>query len=212
MNAQGHVPSVPPRLAQWIDVLPVPVMLLDHRGRTLSINQAWEESATAGGLISPTDHRGIDHLHDLETGKGFAYASARDLAAGLRSVLEGKQEHCTVLYDLDDGAAWEAVVHRIPDFSVVAELEHVTGLWAACFTPDGTRLATGGDDGVIRVFDTVTWDLVFELRGHETYVHALKFSPDGTQLASGSGDGTIRLWRSSTGDLRRGGVRKGDTE
>lgn len=125
MNAQGHVPSVPPSLAQWIDVLPVPVMLLDRRGRILSINQAWEESATPGGLMSPQDHRGKDHLHDLETGKGFAYDSARDLAAGLRSVLAGKQQQCTVLYDLDEGASWEAVVHRMDDDPVAAVLVHV---------------------------------------------------------------------------------------
>lgn len=125
MNTHGRVPTVPPSLAQWIDVLPVPVMLLDHKGRVLSLNQAWEEAATPGGLMASSDRRGADHVHELETGKGFAYHSGRDLANGIRSVLSGKQEHCTVLYDLDEGGSWEAVVHRMDDAPVAAVLVHL---------------------------------------------------------------------------------------
>ncbi|MGB1586184.1 MAG: hypothetical protein ACPHID_03965 [Thermoplasmatota archaeon] len=121
MNRQ--VANLPPHLAQWIDSLPVPVMLLDRRGRTLCINQAWQEAAVPGGLMAPTDHRGADHLHELETGKGFAYEAARDLAAGLRAVLEG-QDHCTVLYEIHD-QAWEAVIHQLDDAPVAAALVHI---------------------------------------------------------------------------------------
>jgi WD40 repeat protein len=70
------------------------------------------------------------------------------------------------------------------------------GRTAMCvdFHPDGTRLASGGNDNAILLWDTSTWEPVLELRGHESYVKSLVFSPDGSQLASGSGDHTVRIW------------------
>ena len=71
------------------------------------------------------------------------------------------------------------------------------GAW---FSPDGTRVATGGDDGTIRVHDAATGDELLVLRGHRAYVFSLRFSPDGATIASASGDNTARLW--STVPLR----------
>ena len=55
-------------------------------------------------------------------------------------------------------------------------------------------MATGGDDGTIRVHDCATGDELLVLRGHKAYVFALRFSPDGSTIASASGDNTARLW------------------
>ncbi|MGK0219990.1 MAG: serine/threonine protein kinase/WD40 repeat protein [Planctomycetota bacterium] len=71
---------------------------------------------------------------------------------------------------------------------------HGNSAYCVEFHPDGTRLATGGNDSVIRLWDTATWEPVLELRGHTSYVKTVVFSPDGTQLASGSGDLTVRIW------------------
>jgi serine/threonine protein kinase/WD40 repeat protein len=62
------------------------------------------------------------------------------------------------------------------------------------FHPDGTRLASGGNDNTVVLWDTTTWEPVLELRGHSSYVKTVVFSPDGTQLASGSGDLTAMIW------------------
>ena len=70
-----------------------------------------------------------------------------------------------------------------------------TGLvYSLVFHPDGSRLASGGNDGTIRLWDTRRWQQVLELREHESYVKGLAFHPDGSQLASASGDSTVRLW------------------
>lgn len=86
---------------------------------------------------------------------------------------------------------------------VVSLLAHDEHVYCVAFHPDGSRIASGGNDNTIRLWDTATWEPVFELHGHTSYVMALDFSPDGTQLASGSGDLTVRIWDSMPRSERR---------
>lgn len=73
---------------------------------------------------------------------------------------------------------------------------HYGAVRAVAFHPDGTLLASGGDDDSIRLwqFNVDQWGEHQLLRGHTGAVMAIAFSPDGQLLASGSADHTIRLW------------------
>jgi hypothetical protein len=71
---------------------------------------------------------------------------------------------------------------------------HTDEVFAVAFHPDGTRLATGGRDGAVWLWDLKRGEEVARLPGHIAYIWSLAFSPDGTTLVSGSGDSTVRLW------------------
>ena len=60
-------------------------------------------------------------------------------------------------------------------------------------SPDGARVASAGDDGVIRVTPAEGGDSL-QLVGHTDAVLDLAWSPDGTSLASAGMDGTVRVW------------------
>jgi WD40 repeat protein/serine/threonine protein kinase len=59
--------------------------------------------------------------------------------------------------------------------------------------PKGDRLAVGGGDGTVKVWDSDGQELA-TLTGHSDAVNAVAFSPDGQSLASASSDGTVKLW------------------
>lgn len=68
-------------------------------------------------------------------------------------------------------------------------------------TPDGKTLASGGDDGTIRLWNLQTGELKKTFKGHKSAVSVLVFSPDGQTLATGSADESIKLWNLQTGGL-----------
>ena len=75
---------------------------------------------------------------------------------------------------------------------------HVSRVLAIDFSPDGTRLATGGGDpsrsGEVLLWDLASGDRVAEFPElHSDTVFGLRFSPDGTHLATASADRFLKV-------------------
>jgi WD40 repeat protein len=65
-------------------------------------------------------------------------------------------------------------------------------------SPDGQLVASGHDDGAIRLWDTQTATEIRACQGHQGAVLSVAFSPDGATLASGADDKSVRLWDTQT--------------
>lgn len=96
-------------------------------------------------------------------------------------------------------------VNRKPEESLIKTLdENTKSVKSIHFSPNGQLLASGSEDGNVRVWDLTEFNekapVVEELdvlSGHNSGVKSVCFSPDGKWLASGSKDQTIYLWQVS---------------
>src|SRR5262249_5575327 len=70
---------------------------------------------------------------------------------------------------------------------------------SVAFAPDGKRLATGGRNGRVKLWDVTTLEQRADLKGHTGPVYSITFNRDGRVLASGGADGLVNLWDPTTG-------------
>ena len=70
------------------------------------------------------------------------------------------------------------------------------------FDKEGSRVASGSEDGKARVWDVKSKELVGSVLGHKAFVRSVALSPDGKLLATGSGDTVVRLWKLEDGENR----------
>ncbi|MEU9477323.1 TIR domain-containing protein [Streptomyces sp. NPDC048191] len=174
-----------------------------HSGRVYTL-----DFHPGGTLLVSGDTEGEVRLWDLDAGR----------SAGLLGGCRGAVYQ--VLFDPDGtllAAGDSAGVVRLwrigPEADPVAvplnrqPSEHRGSVWVVKFRPPGDTpaqapgalLVTGGNDGVVRLWEPATGQGRRILRGHGRRIGTLSFSADGALLAAGGNDGVVRVWHSGSG-------------
>ncbi len=76
---------------------------------------------------------------------------------------------------------------------------HPAAVTDARFSSDGRYLLTASRDGVARLWDIASGEVITAFRGHLGQVTSAAFSPTGGQIATASTDRTARIWNLDTG-------------
>ena len=112
--------------------------------------------------------------------------------------------HPITIYVVDaagNAAARYVTLVEISPYHIVSLSGHRGAVNSVSFSPDGAILASGAQDGAIKLWDITArkgFATLYEPRGVvnsvRSPVNSVSFSPDGTILASGADDGTVKLW------------------
>ena len=73
-------------------------------------------------------------------------------------------------------------------------------IWTVRFSPNGKTVASGGDDGVVRVWDLENGKLRATLAGHNGNIRNCIYSNDGKKIITAGFDSTLRIWDAEKGE------------
>jgi len=71
------------------------------------------------------------------------------------------------------------------------------------FSPDRRYIASGSDDGTVKIWDAALGEVKQTREGHGSQVTSVSFSPDGRYIASGSGDCSVKIWDAASGEVKQ---------
>src|SRR5581483_1914306 len=160
--------------------------------------------------------------------RNAAQARARELAAYATASLEQDPERGLLLaveavnstgklgqppVPAAENALHDAMFYSLARLTFRGHSGHVNSV---AFNADGKRVATGGADRTVKIWDAATGRILLTLGPFPSDVNALAFSPDGTRLLTGSQvnvaladdgslkitgspDDTAKLWDARTG-------------
>ena len=80
---------------------------------------------------------------------------------------------------------------------------------SVAFSPTGSLVATGADDGSARVWDAATGNPMMELRGSGGAITSVAFAASGRFLITGAADGSVRIWSVTAGRTLAGSGDRG---
>jgi WD40 repeat protein len=158
----------------------------------------------AGMYLATSGDDGMTHIWKTETWE--EYLSLPYAANALAFSLDEKR----LVTAITELIVWDVMTGE----ELVTTAEFTAVVMGIEFSPDGSQLAAGSQDGTVSVWDSQTGKHLFILAGHAGAVNDVAFSPEctappvapfewcGIWLASASRDGTAKVWDVSPGGSR----------
>jgi WD40 repeat protein len=181
------------------------------RGHTFSVAAA--AINPAGTLAATASGDGTARTWDLDAARELA-VPADERRVGISSasfspdgsmVLASPKDATVRLWRADTGDEVLAGDHcavvemSLPCLSGAVVLEQASAVNNTTFSPDGTIVATAGDNGTAHLFEANTGRHLATLRGHDGRVWTVAFSPDGRRIVTTASDQSARIWDTATG-------------
>jgi len=176
----GKGPSTAPSLTLTGHAGPVLAVRYSPDGKLLVTTSAdrslrvWD--ARTGELQRAlTNHTGIVH--------GVAFAPP----------IQGGSPHPYCASGSDDRTVriWQPGIGRM----VRIVRGHSGPVLSVLYNRDGTRLFAAGTEGIVRVIDAESDQVLKSWKASDQWIYRLALSPDGTVLAAGDWAGKLRFWR-----------------
>lgn len=104
---------------------------------------------------------------------------------------------------------YKVMLWQVADGKLLWENEHDSEVECVVFSPDGQRIASGGEDFYVRIWDVKTGKQLAAWE-HDSGLDGIAWSHDGKTIATGSEAGEAYLWHGDTYKLK-GKVKAGST-
>ena len=102
----------------------------------------------------------------------------------------------------DGQLIWWAARSEVP--SIIRKVDaHAGWVRAVAVSPDGTVLASVGNDKLVKLWNMATGEKVAEMPGHTRHIYSVIFHPNGRQLVTGDLLGKILVWNIAERRLER---------
>jgi WD40 repeat protein len=126
--------------------------------------------------------------------RGLAACNERNVSLGVvwfaRGLRDAPAEDLELQRTLRTSLAGWLPLVNLP----VAALDHTSAVYSSAFSPDGTTILTGCDDGIARLWKWQSGGAVSQLSKQPGSIFAVAFLPGGRTIVTGCADGRVRFW------------------
>ncbi len=164
---------------------------------TLTDHEDWVNSlvySPDGATIASAGNDAQSFVWDATSGEVLYQFPLPDRAWGIAYSPDGTL--------LATGWLGGVAVRDMASGQTVSEIDYDQNALHVYFSADGSHLITAGVDGIVRIWEVGTGQLVQEINADQQILQGSSVSPDGSIVATASNGSDVRLWDYQSGERR----------
>jgi WD40 repeat protein len=153
----------------------------------------------SGGVKPDRDSPGLVRIWDVASGKlASSFQDQKGVVLSLTYSPDGQRIASSSINPDNSFVVWDVKTGQV----VKRVVGHKSHLHRLRYSPDGLTLAAGETDGIVKLWDSSTFEEIRSIDAHRGPVVGISFLPlDGHRFATAGEDGMIRVWRTDSGEM-----------